>query len=1213
MSVSYHSSSNQTDASFTLADVSLACRITTGTSKTLKFDVTGDVDISFHTGTGPQFRVVFTDRNAYGTAYGSGNAVTVKNIFRTDISLDTAGNTANKKATFSITDDKLVDGATTGVQVTYMVKASDGSESTTSSTSAKFNSTPGTNDGSNVLVNGGPNPPPVDYQVFLNPNGSASDSSLAFVFGSPLTGNGVDISQLEVIMTDQTDLDISVVTVNLTAGKLQTTGDLTNRPNTNNKAFEFAVATVDEFGVKSAHVGTKFTAASSAKAAAPSKVQLNGGFKSGGRADVSWTAPNYAPKPIEKYNVYFMQSKDASLQTATSTIGGVSFAKGQLLATQAKAKSLGQVVTTTDTKVTITGLDNSSNVAFFIAAVTKDANGNDIEGNFSTANPVDVCNVTQVATAHSSDTSHNVKVVGPPTVTQVIAARGGRQQYPTVTGAISDVSMRSQLTLVFNDVNVKDEGQALSAYQYAVLETAHVATNPTGAAALFANDASYNAFPTGNQISLIPDAGIDEASLNKIYYTLDASNNFKYTSAGIDLSLGTNYTVKIVAVNSVGAGARHSASLTATPSSIPNPRQLFKKLGNSNDGASQISLHSTGKVLRTDASMIESGDQKITIKFADTDASGKSLINATGGLPITAFNVQVTDDLSSSEQAGGSTTRTDICQAFFFDQSLTDQTKLFADVSTGASHPHSTAFNAGTKLISLGTNSGSLDVTKYHAADGTLKNLINGVPYSIKLSATNANGNNDDASSIIFMSKAPFGTPGVPVLKQGTTPPKIASGTNALALTISLEELSGNAQHGGLTISKYDISISQTVGSTKRMIFTGALKASGATTAYKPTNVHSGATGNKIDLLSSNYAPMAINGVGPLNPVLGYAINIEAQSIALEEDQQCPSGVFMPAGTTIKSATATYTFEGPTQQLNEVRGLLGSIGDKTIGLSWTAPDLSFLLSNTDKQLAGDAAGIPVILNYKVELYDVSMTSGKAVDTETKIVTVNHVAGQMVYSTTFTNLVNGRAYVPRVTVNYSFANGARTSVTEGAYLNQNDLNTKPASTNGLTDVKTAVTNSGSNNGNFANSAGGVGVIAVPGGIPIITPTLAAAGGTAAGLKIDDNGRPLTFGAMIQIVPKPNATAAAGTNSFYVDLSAAATTSTSAPLSSAVAVTGNTFRNIHTLNADYVGNNWATEKNYIFAANSVGTRVVTTNISTAQLQASGTNIVELNSQY
>ena len=1190
MSVSYHSSSNQTDASFTLADVSLACRITTGTSKTLKFDVssTDGTTIALHTGTGPQFRVVFTDRNAYGTAYGSGNAVTVKNILKSDISMDTG----SKKLSFAITDDKLVDGATTGVQVTYMVNSS-GAENASSTTSAKFNSTPATNDGSNVLVNGGPNPPPADYQVFLNPNGSSTDSSLAFVFASPLTGNGVDISKLEVIMTDQTDLDISVVSVALTAGKLQTTGDLTNRPNTNNKAFEFAVATVDEFGVKSTHIGTKFTAASSAKAAAPTSISTKGNFKSGGRADVSWTAPNYAPKPIEKYNVYFMQAKDGSLNTGTNAME----------ATQAKAKSLGQVVTTTSTKATITGLDNSSNVAFFIAAVTKDVNGNDVEGNFSTTSAVDV---SDSQTAVTGSGTHRAKVVGPPTVTQVIAARGGRQQYPTVTGAISDVSMRSQLTLVFNDVNVKDEGQALSSYQYAVLETAHIATNPTGAASLFANDSSYNAFPTGNQISLVPDAAIDEASLNKIYYTLDASNNFKYNSAGIDLSLGTNYTVKIVAVNSVGAGARHSASLTATPSSIPNPRQLFKKLGNSNDGASQISLHSTGKVLRTDVSMIESGDQKITIKFADTDASGNSLINATGGLPITSFNVQVTDDISSSENAGGSGTRLDICQAFFTDNALSAQQLLFADVSTGQSQPHSTAFNAGTKLISLGTNSGALEVTKYHAQDGTLKNLINGVPYSIKLSATNANGNNDDASSIVFMSKAPFGTPGVPVLKQGTTPPKIAN-TNNLALTISLEELSGNAQHGGLTISRYDISISQTVGSTKRMIFTGPLRAAGATTAYSPKNVHTAATGNKIDIGSTNYAPMTINGVGPLNPVLGYAINIEAQTVALESDQQCPSGVFMPSGEIIRSATATYTFDGPTQQLNEVRGLLGSIGDKTIGLSWTAPDLSFLLSNTDKQLAGDAAGIPVILNYKVELYDVSMTSGKAVDTETKIVTVNHVAGQMVYSTTFTNLVNGKAYVPRVTVNYSFANGTRTAETEGAYLNQNNLNTKPASTNGLTDVKTAVTNQGQNNTNFANSAGGSGVIAVPGGIPIITPTLTATGSTAAGLNIDDNGRPLTFGAMIQIVPKPASTTTAGSNSFYIDLSASGISDT------AVAVTGNSFRNIHTVKSTYIGNNWATEKNYIFAANSVGTRVVTTNISTAQLQASGTNIVELNSQY
>ena len=150
MSVSYHSSSNITDASFS-GNANLDCIITTGTSKTLKIDVstTNDTAISLHNGTGPQFRVVYTDRNAYGTAYGAGNAVTVKNISKSDISM----HTGNKKLSFSITDDKLVDGATTGVQVTYMVNSS-GAENAASTTSAKFNSTPASTDGSNVLVNG---------------------------------------------------------------------------------------------------------------------------------------------------------------------------------------------------------------------------------------------------------------------------------------------------------------------------------------------------------------------------------------------------------------------------------------------------------------------------------------------------------------------------------------------------------------------------------------------------------------------------------------------------------------------------------------------------------------------------------------------------------------------------------------------------------------------------------------------------------------------------------------------------------------------------------------------------------------------------------------------------------------------------------------------------------------------------------------------------
>ena len=213
--------------------------------------------------------------------------------------------------------------------------------------------------------------------------------------------------------------------------------------------------------------------------------------------------------------------------------------------------------------------------------------------------------------------------------------------------------------------------------------------------------------------------------------------------------------------------------------------------------------------------------------------------------------------------------------------------------------------------------------------------------------------------------------------------------------------------------------------------------------------------------------------------------------------------------------------------MNEVRGLLGSIGDKTIGLSWTMPDLSFLLSTDDKQIATNT---PSIVSYTVELFDVSLSDDKAAVADTKTVTVNHVAGQMVYSSTFTNLVNGRSYVPRVITRYTYQSnqGQKFKLTEGAFLNQpNTITSDFQVVNGRADVKTRVGITA-----YQSSAGGTGVIAVPGGIPIITPTLT---GTNAGLQIDDNGRPLTFGAMIQIVGKPNNTVAAAANSFYIDLS------------------------------------------------------------------------------
>jgi hypothetical protein len=158
--------------------------------------------------------------------------------------------------------------------------------------------------------------------------------------------------------------------------------------------------------------------------------------------------------------------------------------------------------------------------------------------------------------------------------------------------------------------------------------------------------------------------------------------------------------------------------------------------------------------------------------------------------------------------------------------------------------------------------------------------------------------------------------------------------------------------------------------------------------------------------------------------------------------------------------------------------------------------------------------------------------------------------------------------------------------------------------------------------YFKSSGNDKTTVVPFGAPIITVDLAS---TPKTLKVDDNGRNLLFGAMLQTAPGTNNAMPDGTNPqriggamttsagmdnvFYLDLSFganyygnASSASTQNPTFDANSVVtyespagaadaGVTYpaRDVTNVNTAYLGSNWASETNYIFASNAAGTTV------------------------
>ena len=349
-----------------------------------------------------------------------------------------------------------------------------------------------------------------------------------------------------------------------------------------------------------------------------------------------------------------------------------------------------------------------------------------------------------------------------------------------------------------------------------------------------------------------------------------------------------------------------------------------------------------------------------------------------------------------------------------------------------------------------------------------------------------------------------------------------------------------------------------------------------------------------------------VYGVPVKVTITGYkSTGAGSDTTAVVTSRSGTAGVFGENDKDVSGATTTVFFDMPlsaNNSQNEVQDMSVLSADKKLTVNFIGANTAALYNSFDAALEAPTQ----IVGYSVFLYDASMsdatTNARSAATlatlpastfQTDNRPVSLIASKNVAATggeqsvEFDNLVNGHAYVPRITTTYAYGpiSSRKVVTTEGAYLGKLAVATSAAPTpigSGgvnfqLPDLTFAE--------DLANQCG------VPAGVPIFGSKAVSAGNE---LTIDDNGSALIGGQMIQIIPQ------ATTAAFAVALvPAGGYGDTLANCAYSTPFPGNKKRIVSTFNNTFLGNNWYQEINYIFAMNAKGTSVAVTNLETSTL--------------
>jgi hypothetical protein len=529
---------------------------------------------------------------------------------------------------------------------------------------------------------------------------------------------------------------------------------------------------------------------------------------------------------------------------------------------------------------------------------------------------------------------------------------------------------------------------------------------------------------------------------------------------------------------------------------------------------------------------------------------------------------------------------------------------------------------------------GKVTIKHYYDASGNPQPLMNGVLYNIKLWAGNENGDSifKDISYGNFAPRGQIAAPNTPVLQVNTT---ATINAGKLRLPVRWLDISGD-QGAGQFYRSYKLTATQTIGGTERSLASGTFDNATTTTAdIKLANNQTG-DGQILNTCANvgKLNSLQLDGGGTdVTPVYGVPIKLTITGFKTDAATGTDTEVVTSRGPPnggktkgtfgidggsasagvdkdISGATTTTFFNLPIGQnngQNEVQFIETKPSNKKLTINWAGANEAALYTSQ----FGEAA--VQIVGYSVFLYDASLNSSASDYTTTTAVdtastglqastfntsrratliaskNVGHAGGQ--HTIDFDGLVNGKAYVTRISTTYAYGplSSRKVTTTEGGYHGKLSTATSVAPiavNNSTTDfILPDITFDNA----LASQSG------VPAGVPIFG-SKAAIGGNE--LTIDDNGAALIGAQMIQIKPQASGSGAnafakslIGDDGNYGGAIAQATYTAVFP--------GSRNRIITTFNNTALGDDWNSEINYIFAMNAQGTSVAVTNLDTATL--------------
>ena len=833
-------------------------------------------------------------------------------------------------------------------------------------------------------------------------------------------------------------------------------------------------------------------------------------------------------------------------------------------------------------------VDKNTSYAVLLTASTKNSAGEFVEGD----GPADMSSSSWAATpAYGTDASMGFVVSGAPAVPSPIRVSVGKDvSSGNLNNLRGDLSMNNAVRVTFNDFNVNMRGDKYTKVAYAIIraqDLPYIANN-------FVKDGSYTEFDLaydGND-TIAESMYIKATDTSGIKYIVNDEGEWAAAGTGNkDMSNGSLGYIQYVLKNQNGVGSltawlpftpsTHPAALEAasTPNLfLPDPSGdgLDARFGQ--PGAASPTGTLLQSVITSDelaaAVGLDTSNKKIKVGFSLKNktetakgAAGKVDIKLSGGAAITGMRYVIKSATDINDET-----------------SNMRAVRLYGDATKDIC--------SSTGPVRVSNALDKLEVTQVYDASGFYSSLKFGKRYDISFVPVNANGYND-ASALHVKGFASMGTLGaIQNVRKGSEVVRMMTGADKCEFDLSMSDICGVAQHGGHLVTAYNVKVEQNVNGLYRTLRDFGKNAAGS-------------DGRAVDVSTTGLVAKAtrrlqltnVGGTGATACLAGYPlrVTIRAEANAATSTNGNVAEVvnlyYNKNRAKVLGAETVITLPGPVMQgdaTDEVRGLNVVDGDEKLTVTFNKPE-----ADTVNGVVGE----PILDGYQIYLYDMSLTTipGTSANTNKALARIVHIVSSADVNVTdpfvkeFTNLPNGKAYVVAVHTNWKYGeNNNSRFTTYGKYHTFANATSSQEATefatqdaNGLWVLPTSGIKSG------GASSLKVADCAVPRGTPIISYTL-----EPASLRFDTNGAPILFGAMIQMAPEGNSNSNA--EAFYLDMCGADAKTGSKNTTAKVGL-----HEVNRLITDIcattiLGENWATEKNFVMVQNEAGSSYVKINI-------------------